>query len=76
MSRHVLASSQTGLLVLADRQGQFLDVVHVHKPTALMGAVVTAREPSMWPEECQAVPGDDVVHVLPKHLDPAAEVRS
>lgn len=68
------ATCATRCLPLADRQGQFLDVVHVHKPTALMGAVCTHREPSMWPEECQSVPGDDVVHVLPKKMDPSAEV--
>jgi len=59
--------------VVFNRQGQFMDVVHVHKPTALMGAICTHREPSMWPEECQAVPGDDVVHVLPKKLEPGCE---
>jgi hypothetical protein len=60
--------------LIADREGTFLDVVHAHKPSALMGAVVSSREPSMWPAECQAVPGDDVIHVLPKQLDPSAEV--
>ncbi len=41
-----------------------------------MGAICTNRDPSMWPEGCQAVPGDDVVHVMPKLLEPKAEVRS
>ena len=53
-----------------------MDVAHVHKPSALKEAVVTHRDRGIWPDECQQVPGDDVIHVLPKQLDPAAEVRA
>jgi len=56
------------------RDGQVLDVVHPHKLTALMGAVCSGKDSSMWPENCQPVPGDDVIHVFPKKMDPAAEV--
>lgn len=59
----------------AGREGQVLDVVHVHKHMALMGALCSSQDRSMWPENATAVPGDDVVHVFPKKLDPAAEVR-
>ncbi len=48
--------------------------MHAHKATALFGAISTHREPSLWPEGCQAVPGEDVVHVMPKLLEPKAEV--
>jgi hypothetical protein len=58
-----------------DREGGVLDVVHPFKPSALMGAVCSSSDPSHWPEGCQAVPGDDVIHVMPKLLEPAAEVR-
>lgn len=60
----------------ADRQGQVADVVHLHKPTAMDGALCTSRDKTYWPEECQALEGDEVIHMLPKKLDPSAEVRA
>ena len=59
----------------AGRNGQLLDVVHRLKPSALDGAVCSGRDADTWPEGTQDVPGDDVIHVRPKLLDPQAEVR-
>lgn len=59
----------------AGREGTILDVVHKHKPSALDFAIVSSRDKDIWPEGLQEVVGDDVIHVLPKKLDPAAEVR-
>lgn len=59
----------------AGREGTILDVVHKHKPSALDFAIVSSRDKDIWPEGVQEVVGDDVIHVLPKKLDPAAEVR-
>jgi len=60
----------------AGRNGEVLDVVHSHKLSALMGAVCSGHDKSLWLEGCAPVPGDDVIHVMPKKLDPAAEVRA
>jgi len=60
--------------VVFDREGNILDTVHPHKPSALEFALVSNRDKDCWLEGTQDLPGDDVIHVLPKKLDPAAEV--
>ena len=49
-------------------------MVNLHKPSALDSAVVSSRDKSYWPEGTLAVEGDEVITVLPKKMDPAAEV--
>lgn len=61
-------------LGFADRQGEVHDVVHCHKPSAIDGALVSSRDKGYWPEGCQAVEGDDVIHFLPKLVGPPVEV--
>eukprot|EP00195_Chlamydomonas_chlamydogama_P005623 CAMPEP_0202898432 /NCGR_PEP_ID=MMETSP1392-20130828/6957_1 /ASSEMBLY_ACC=CAM_ASM_000868 /TAXON_ID=225041 /ORGANISM="Chlamydomonas chlamydogama, Strain SAG 11-48b" /LENGTH=338 /DNA_ID=CAMNT_0049584357 /DNA_START=110 /DNA_END=1123 /DNA_ORIENTATION=- len=60
--------------VVISRAGKLLDTVTIHKPSALDGAIVTNKDRAYWSEDVQDVVGDDVIHVLPKKLDPAAEV--
>jgi hypothetical protein len=57
------------------RDGALLDTVHKHKPSALDAAVVSGEDRELWPEGTHEVPGDEVIHVRPKQLDPKAEVR-
>lgn len=59
----------------ADRECKILDTVNKHKPSALEYALVSSREKAGWLEGTYELPGDDVIHVLPKKLDSSAEVR-
>ena len=49
-------------------------MVHKHKPSALDSALVNNADKDLWLPETKEVAGDQVIHVLPKHLDPQAEV--
>ena len=51
-----------------------MDVVHKHKPSALDSALVSNADKDTWLPETKEVAGDQVIHVMPKHLDPQAEV--
>lgn len=62
------------LLPLPGRDGSVLDNIHKHKPSALDGALVSSLDKDLWTEGTQEVPGDEVIHVRPKQLDPQAEV--
>ena len=68
------ARARTCTCTCSGRDGSILDVVHKHKPSALDAAVVTAADRELWPEGTHEVPGDEVIHVRPKQLDPKAEV--
>jgi hypothetical protein len=52
-----------------------MDVVHKYKPSALDFALVSNRDKELWLEGTQDLEGDEVIHVLPKKLEPGCEVR-
>jgi hypothetical protein len=60
------------------RDGKVLDVVNKHKPSAMDSAIVTSHDRDVWLGGTNEVFGtfaDEAIHVRPKKLDPAAEVR-